>query len=190
MEAPRSCQDRPLSGREALSRLIKRAASPSNSSIAARSWPSGLVPKAHRARGVSGKVALRDYLEAICVDLVSTITDNHQLQIETEVDDIEFDGPMALKLALMISELVMNSVKHAPQERAPLVVHVIFRRNDGGYRLAVEDNGQGLPAAFDPSVDSGVGMRILQTLSADLNTAMQIERQGGGARFAFDIPAP
>lgn len=138
--------------------------------------------------GINGKVAFRDYLNSVCANLLETFAEKDQLQIEADVSDIDLDGQVALKLALMTSELVMNSVKHAMQEQEPLVVRVIFHPEDSGYLLAIEDNGKGLPDDFDPLIDSGVGMRILQTLARDLSSSMRIERQGKGARFVFDIP--
>lgn len=140
--------------------------------------------------GIRSQVGFKDYMESICIDLVETVTDTHQIQIETDVAEVDFDGPTALKLALIVSELVMNAVKHAPQIQAPLHVQVSFQRHDAGYRLCVEDNGDGLPADFNLAADSGVGLRVLQTLSADLATSMEIERPDRGARFVFDIPAP
>jgi len=137
--------------------------------------------------GAHGWVDIREYLESMCADLAESITETRQLQIETDVMAEPTHGRLALKLGLIVSELVTNAVKHASQTERPLVVRVSFARRENGRRLVVEDNGDGLPTEFDPGTDAGVGMRILKTLVAELQAEMVIDRQSRGARFVFDL---
>jgi two-component sensor histidine kinase len=135
--------------------------------------------------GSDGTVNLRDYLEEVCSDLAEVLRDQQEIRIETDVADEMIDGGSALKLALIITELITNSVKHGGQGLDPLLVRISYSHTDTGRRLVVEDDGKGLPYDFNAEGDSGIGMRVVQSMSQALGTSPEIDRGGEGARFVF-----
>jgi two-component sensor histidine kinase len=58
------------------------------------------------------------------------------------------------------------------------------------YRLVVEDTGVGLPASFDPSASTGLGMRLVDSFVQNLEGTMTTEARidGAGARFIVSFP--
>tara|TARA_B100000678_G_scaffold291620_1_gene309914 strand:+ start:10766 stop:11023 length:258 start_codon:yes stop_codon:yes gene_type:complete len=82
----------------------------------------------------------------------------------------------------------MNSLKHAKQVERPLVVSIKLECSELSHKLTVSDNGDGLPENFDPENGSGIGMRILKTLTSDLGARMNIDRNKTGACFEIDLP--
>ena len=69
-------------------------------------------------------------------------------------------------LALIVAELLTNSLKHAfPEGRAGKLRVALARTEAGGYRLTVEDDGVGLP---QPLGRRGSGITIVEALAAQL----------------------
>jgi anti-anti-sigma factor len=90
-------------------------------------------------------------------------------------------------LALLVSELVTNSFRHARIESgAPIGVRV--QRTGTGVRVEVSDAGAGdLPEVRKPSGEGGWGLRIVQELSNDWGVARAAD---GGAVVWFEIELP
>lgn len=139
------------------------------------------------AGNAHGWVNIRDYLETTCADLVETFAEDGRLEVTTEIVDEDVDGQAALKLALIVSELITNAFKHG-SGRDRLRVHVAFLDEGDRRRLVVEDDGEGLPSEFDPGSDEGIGMRIVRAIAGELGAPPQIDRRSSGARFVFDFP--
>ncbi len=74
------------------------------------------------------------------------------------------DAGPATSLALVLTELVHNSLEHAfgPNDRG--TVSVDLSRDTDGLLLIVRDDGRGLPQDFDPARSRGLGLSIVRTL--------------------------
>ncbi len=80
-------------------------------------------------------------------------------------------------------EAIQNAVKHAE----PSQIEVSLRRIDGIVRLAIEDNGNGLPLATKPP--KGLGLRIMAYRAGIIGGELKIENPPtGGTRIICSIP--
>ena len=61
---------------------------------------------------------------------------------------------------------------------------------DVGAELSVEDQGPGLPADYDPSRSSGLGMKIMTGLLRGLRSRLQVDRASRHTRFVVSLPSP
>lgn len=137
--------------------------------------------------GSHGRINVKDYMETVCTQLADTYSDG-AFKVETDFADEEVEGPAALKLALIISELIMNAFKHNQASDHSLTVHLSYR-DLGDYRqLIVEDDGEGLPTEFDPQGDAGVGMRIVRLISEEMGGTLKRGDNNSGACFVFEFP--
>ena len=137
--------------------------------------------------GSHGRINVKDYIETVCTDLEATFSDD-AFRVETDFADEEVEGPAAPKLALIISELVMNAFKHNRGADRVLTVRLSYRCL-GNYReLVVEDDGKGLPLQIEPESDSCIGMRIVRMLTKDMGGTLKRDDQSDGARFVFMFP--
>ena len=68
-------------------------------------------------------------------------------------------------------------------------LRVECRCEEGRLRLAVADEGRGLPAGFDAARSKGLGMTIVGAVVRQLGGVLSADNDGG-ARFTLDIPAP
>jgi two-component sensor histidine kinase len=73
------------------------------------------------------------------------------------------NATVATPLALVLNELLQNAVQHGGGE-AGVVVTVRADRLAGRLRVAVCDEGPGLPPGFDADAPGSLGLQIVRTL--------------------------
>ena len=120
-----------------------------------------------------GDVALRSYFTDLCASIgASMIRDPDQLSLEVSVDDSVARAEVSVSLGLIVTELVINALKHAfPRHRRGRIV-VDYRSVETGWTLSVRDSGIGMPAA---PVKPGLGTGIVEALAKQLGASVRIE---------------
>ena len=94
----------------------------------------------------------------------------------------------ATSAALVINELLQNTIKHAFSGRQEGKVVLRLDENESGMVITIQDNGIGLPDDFSPEQDGNLGWRIVHTLvKDDLHGRLEIER-GDGTTIRVIIP--
>ena len=74
------------------------------------------------------------------------------------------DSQVATPLALVVTELIHNSLEHGLAESGDLV-RVEVSKSETTYTIKVIDNGVGLPHGFDWERSSNLGLQIVRTLT-------------------------
>lgn len=120
-----------------------------------------------------------------------------ELAIETEVSRTGSAGllpaDVVTPLAMVIAELLSNAVQHGVSDSATnRMVTLSLERTDRRLTVEVADNGNGLPADFDPNSSSGLGLKIVKTLvTEELSGAVSWEpRRPAGTRVVVDVLLP
>ena len=113
-------------------------------------------------------VEVRFYLNQLCQSLgASMIADPTRLSIEVTVDDSSVGPDVSVSLGLIVTELVINALKHAfPDERSG-VIAVDYKSSGGDWTLSVIDNGVGMPTGSEAS-KAGLGTGIVEALAKNL----------------------
>ncbi|WP_148215536.1 ATP-binding protein [Methanothermobacter marburgensis] len=65
-------------------------------------------------------------------------------------------------------------------------MRVSFKKGDGSYILAIEDDGVGLPENFDLQSTPSMGMQLVRSLTDQLNGNLKVESEGG-TRFSIEF---
>jgi two-component sensor histidine kinase len=140
------------------------------------------------ARSNAESVRFDDYLEEICTFLGATLgATERRRALLMEAAPVELPPDLAIPLALITTELVTNSFRHAFGGK-PGTVWVQFRRNpDDTLELTVADDGRGLPADFDLHKAEGLGLQVVTAMVEQLGASFDIGRQAG-ARFTLTLP--
>ena len=120
-----------------------------------------------------GDVNLRTYFTQLCQSLgASMIHDPRQLTIEVNVDESSVSADTSVSLGLIVTELVINALKHAfPGERIGKIL-VDYRARGSAWTLFVSDNGVGMPET-DEHVTAGLGTSIVAALAHKLDGDVQ-----------------
>ena len=74
--------------------------------------------------------------------------------------NVEIPTELGIPLGFIINELITNSVKYAKGN-----ITVRLGTAADVHSLSVSDDGPGVPAEFDPTGGSGLGMKIIKSLA-------------------------
>jgi two-component sensor histidine kinase/putative methionine-R-sulfoxide reductase with GAF domain len=102
---------------------------------------------------------------------------------------VQVPSKQATILALLINELVANAVRHGFASRDCGTVSISAREEDGEAVVEIANDGESIPADFDPSGSQGLGMRIIQRLvTADLHGTFHIAPRDHGSIATIRFP--
>jgi len=127
-----------------------------------------------------GDVALRGYFEGLCKSIgASMIPDPAEISLQARVDDSAVSADTSVSLGLIVTELVINALKHAfPGFRAGEIV-VGYASHGPNWTLSVSDNGIGM--ADQMGAKPGLGTSIIEALAKQLGARVEVEDANPGA---------
>lgn len=131
-------------------------------------------------------VDIEEYLESI-LDDISRSHGAKNVNIITKTDDVHLNMDMAVLSGLMISELVINSIKHGfPNEKqGEIVVEVV--NGDEDMVIKVSDNGVGIPSHISIETVDSFGLQLVKTFVEQSEGSIKLEGDGG-TKFIIKIP--
>ena len=123
----------------------------------------------HLAQSSSTDVALRPYFLQLCESLgASMISDPSVLSIEVIADESVVDANKSVSLGLIVTELVINALKHAFPGHAPGKIVVAYGSDGPKWALTVKDDGVGMFPGT-PKAKPGLGTGIVEALARHLH---------------------
>jgi two-component sensor histidine kinase len=121
-----------------------------------------------------GDVGLRDYLHQLCESIgASMIPDHKQLTLDVTVDDSAVAAEISVSLGLVVTELVINSLKHAFPGGRPGSIMVSYQSHGPNWTLSVSDDGVGMPRDL-ASATPGLGTSIVAALANQLQARVDV----------------
>jgi two-component system, sensor histidine kinase PdtaS len=127
-----------------------------------------------------GDVELRPYFTSLCESIgASMIRDHNQLSLDVSVDDTVTAADVSVSLGLIVTELVINALKHAFPEDRSGKIKVDYHSHGPNWTLSVTDNGIGMPTGA-ASAKPGLGTSIVQALSAQLHGVIKVSDANPG----------
>jgi two-component sensor histidine kinase len=141
------------------------------------------------AESALGEVAVRSYLIQLCASLgASMIEDPARLSIAVSVDDSVTPSDTSISLGLIVTELVINALKHAfPDGRGGKIL-VNYRSTGSDWTLSVSDNGIGMPRG-QRAPKPGLGTSIIEALANQLGADVNLSAGRPGTVVAIVHPA-
>ena len=139
----------------------------------------------HLAASRLGEVELRPYFVQLCKSLgASMIHDPRVLSIEVVVDESVTDADVSVSLGLIVTELVINALKHAfPGHRTGKIV-VEYKSHGRNWTLSVSDNGIGMPHGSERG-KPGLGTNIVEALAKRLDAEVQVASANPGTAVSI-----
>ena len=132
-----------------------------------------------------GEVELRPYFTDLCQSIgASMIRDHKQLSLKVSADDSVTSADVSVSLGLIVTELVINALKHAFPGRRNGKIVVDYRSRGPDWTLSVGDNGVGMPA--DPaSAKPGLGTSIVEALAKQLDARVRVSGANPGTAVSI-----
>jgi len=133
------------------------------------------------------KIDLCAYLGEVCRDLTEVTP---HCEIVCDAPEALFMGTdRAIRVALIVTELVTNAAKHAyPDGQSGQIVVSLVRGDRDTARITIRDGGVGLPVDFELGRGGGLGMRLTMALAQQTDAVIHANRLAGGTEFVIDVP--
>jgi two-component system, sensor histidine kinase PdtaS len=133
----------------------------------------------------AGDVQLRPYLTTLCESIgASMIRDHDQFSLEVGADDGVLTADTSVSLGLIVTELVINALKHAfPNDRKGKIL-VDYKTHALNWTLSVTDDGVGMPAQPD-SAKPGLGTSIIEALTKQLGASISVAGAHPGTKVSI-----
>ena len=134
----------------------------------------------------AGDVEVRSYFNGLCKSIgASMIRDHNQIQLTTSVDQSKVTADVSVSLGLIVTELVINALKHAfPDGRAGRIV-VGYGSDGANWKLSISDNGIGMPAA-PGEAKPGLGSSIVDALARQLRAGVLVSPAKPGTTVSIE----
>jgi two-component system, sensor histidine kinase PdtaS len=128
------------------------------------------------------KVELSKYLSDLCASIgASMIDDANRVSLSSTVDNTVTSANVSVSLGLIVTELVINALKHAfPGRNQKGQIDVDYSSSDKGWALTVSDNGDGMAAEADSK--PGLGTGIVEALAKQLDATVEIADKKPGTK--------
>ena len=127
-----------------------------------------------------GDVALRTYFTELCESIgASMISDHEKLTLTVEADDGTAAADVSVSLGLIVTELVINALKHAFTAESGGAIVVGYSCDRSDWTLSVSDNGRGIPKGRTPA-KAGLGSSIVEALARQLGAKVVVAARNPG----------
>jgi two-component sensor histidine kinase len=134
----------------------------------------------HLSVSSHGDVALRPYIAHLCESLgASMVFDPKRLSIVTSIDDSVVNANVSVSLGLIITELVINALKHAFGENRHGKITISYCSDGPNWTLSVTDDGIGMSGSTKKA-RPGLGTGIVEALAKQLGSAIRVVDAGPG----------
>jgi len=105
----------------------------------------------------------------------------NKITITADIENVQLGMDAAITCALIINELVSNSLKYAFPDGHTGEVTVTLQHSNGAHTLTVVDDGVGFPADLDFRKTDSLGMQLVVTLVNQLKGTIELNRENGTA---------
>lgn len=126
-------------------------------------------------------------------DLLSRLLDAYnlnsmQVDLTTDIEDIELDADTATCCGLIINELISNTFKHAFRGRTEGRIFLSCKRDINGYTCVFKDDGPGIPGSVNLATVKSLGLELVRGFIGQINGTITLERTGG-TTFIITFPS-
>lgn len=139
----------------------------------------------YRAEDPDAPIEVSDYLARVAGHLSDIAPPG--VSLEMSFDPVSMKARRASALGVLVNEMISNACKHAfPDGRDGLISLQGTLRSDGRYEISCVDDGVGASGAADGG--TGLGNRIMQASSAQLDGMLRMNALQDGYRVELDFP--
>jgi len=120
----------------------------------------------------------------------ATGVSSKSISLELAIQEVSLGMEKAIPCGLILNELMSNALKHGFPHGRQGRVRVTLESLDGdNLRMAVSDDGVGLPPGLEVDKCSSLGLQLVSVLTGQLHGKLQIhEAAGGGTTFELVFP--
>jgi chemotaxis protein methyltransferase CheR len=132
--------------------------------------------------GRSKPIEISDYLTKLCGTLAqSMIGDSRPISLTVVADPGTTAAREAVSIGLIVTELVMNALKHAfPRGKPDAAIVVSYKMAGTDWKLTISDNGVGKPDISAGATKPGLGTSLVKALTRQLDAVIDTHTDSRG----------
>lgn len=121
-------------------------------------------------------IELANYLTKLCETLAqSMIGDSRPISLKVDADAGTAISRDAVSMGLIVTELVMNALKHAfPAAKPDAMIVVSYKIAGPDWKLTISDNGVGKPDVRASDTKPGLGTSLVKALTRQLEAVVDV----------------
>lgn len=128
------------------------------------------------------KVDIKNYIEELATTLISSSENQHPVELKVHSHIKYVSARDIVPIALILNELITNSIKHAFTAKNNLIEVSIGNLNDHRIAFYYSDNG----SWKNPSEEnSGFGLELIELLTEQMDGFFKRENLEAGTRYEF-----
>lgn len=151
-----------------------------------------VVASIHQRLYMSGEhsmVDMGEFLEELVTATVRSLNIDFGIQTELDLEtNLSLGIEMAVPLALIVSELLTNSLKYAFADGRKGTLGVELSSTDTEITVRVYDDGVGYSPSNSSPAGSGLGSKIIEALSRQIRADMKTETGAKGTGVTLKFP--
>ncbi|WP_394825774.1 CHASE domain-containing protein [Pendulispora albinea] len=136
------------------------------------------------------RVPFSEYARSLAINVFeATGASLTSVTLDLAIEDLALAVDRAIPCGLVLNELITNALKHGFRDGRQGTIRVeLAKLETGQLRMAVKDNGVGLPTDLDIRRSDSLGLQLICTLSEQLDAELEVNG-GGGTSFQLTFAA-
>lgn len=151
-----------------------------------------VVAAIHQRLYMSGEHSMVDvgvFLEELVSATVQSLSLRQSVSTQLNLEEgLTLGIERAVPLALVISELLTNSLKYAFEGRSEGTLGVDLSSSDTDITVRVYDDGVGYASTGREEAGSGLGTKVIEALSKQMRAALNVETGESGTSVTLVLP--
>ncbi len=131
-----------------------------------------------------GDIEVQAYFRSLCENIsASMIGEVDQISLTVEGGEGVVEARVSVSLGLIVTELVINALKHAFPDGRPGKITVDYNFHGPNWILCVRDDGVGMPLTAPRR--TGLGTSIVGALAGQLNASVEVTLEHPGTQVSI-----
>jgi len=127
-----------------------------------------------------GFINMSWYISELLNYLKESSNTGQKIHFKLDTDMVMLDVSQAVPLGLILNEAICNAIKYAFNDSDRGEVNISLKNiGPDTYRLAIADNGVGLPEGFQHDENESLGMHLMIGLTEQLDGTFEIKNHNG-----------
>lgn len=130
------------------------------------------------------EIDLNEYFSSLLSDLISSNAPEKNVNLELKISLPKFGNKSIVPLALIITELVTNSLKHGFKEKSEGTIGLTMAKIDNDtFELIYFDNGNWI----EKRSDNTLGLELIETFAEQLDGFYRFNREANKSIYRFEL---
>jgi two-component sensor histidine kinase/Tfp pilus assembly protein PilF len=144
----------------------------------------GLLHKKLYKGDAPSAISLKEYITELTQSLLFSYGFDAKLKLDMEVVELKVNIESAVRIGLIVNELITNALKYAYTDHPEPRLKVLVARQINSLRIAIADNGN---KPFSADEKKSFGLQMVKSLVKELKGQIEVSATAGTA-YSINIP--